>query len=249
MSESNAKSATGRNRKPPRLRRRYVGLILLVLLLGALVILAAALAGKVDLGKATPEILLPLFLIIGLTVLMVVLMLVALTTNFIAGRKNGKPEALGMPAGSVSAVIALMLLLVFASFTIFFFTQIRFGEGDGYISRGVTAQALQALPQNRILQLNVQNPEADPAARTYEVRLAAEHPASVDFAQSASTLIGTLLSAIAGFYFGGKATKMGVDATRTAAADGLAKTKETAGNGQHDVPAEGDHHERIVDPG
>ena len=151
-----------------------------LLLLAVLLMLASAVAGKVDLKSATPEILLPLFVIVGLTVLMVVLMVVALTTNFIAGRKNGGPEALGMPAGSVSAVIALMLLLVFASFTVFFFSQIRFGEGDGYVSSGVTAQALQQLPQNRILQLNVQNPEADPAARTYDVRLAAEHPNSVE---------------------------------------------------------------------
>src|SRR5690349_15629924 len=114
MPEDSARTAAGRTRRPPWLRRRYLGLILLVLLLGVLVVVAAALASNVDLGKATPEILLPLFLILGLTVLMVVLMVVALTTNFVVGRKNGRPEALGMPAGSVSAVIALMLLLVFA---------------------------------------------------------------------------------------------------------------------------------------
>src|SRR6478752_1976430 len=229
MPEGNARTTTGRNRKPPWLRRRYLGLILLVLLLAVLLMLASAVAGKVDFKSATPEILLPLFVIVGLTVLMVVLMVVALTTNFIAGRKNGGPEALGMPAGSVSAVIALMLLLVFASFTVFFFSQIRFGEGDGYVSSGVTAQALQQLPQNRILQLNVQNPEADPAARTYDVRLAAEHPNSVEFAQNAATLVGTLLSAIAGFYFGGKATKMGVDATRAKAENDSAQANRIAG--------------------
>jgi len=217
----------------------------LVLLLGVLVVVTAALASNVDLGKATPEILLPLFLILGLTVLMVVLMVVALTTNFVVGRKNGRPEALGMPAGSVSAVIALMLLLVFASFTIFFFTQIRFGEGDGYVSSGVTAQDLQALPQNRILQLNVQNPGADPASRTYEVKLAAEHPASVDFAQNAATLIGTLLTAVAGFYFGGKATKMGVDAMRSKASNGAAMTKGTAENPQGLVRGGDEHQGRI----
>lgn len=204
-------------KKPPRLRRRYIGLILLLLMLAVLGIIIWAM-GAMSTTKATPEILLPLFLIIGVTVLMVVLMAVALTANFIVGRKGEKPEALGMPAGSVSAVIALMLLLVFATFTVFLFTQIRSGEGEGFVSRGVTVDVLKNFPQNRILGLSVENPEAAAAERTYELTLAAGHPDSIDFAKNAATLVGTLLAAVAGFYFGGKATERGVDAGKSTSA-------------------------------
>lgn len=44
------------------------------------------------------------------------------------------------------------------------------------------------------------------AGRTYRVKLAAAHPASDDYAKSAAATIGTLVTAVAGFYFGQRAT-------------------------------------------
>jgi hypothetical protein len=226
------------------LRRRYIGLILLLLVL---ITLAAILGGTGILigtgSKATPEILLPLFLIVGSMALLMTLMAVALTTNFITGRKGDGPGALGMPEGSVSAVIALMLLIVFAVFTVYFFNQIRAGEGDGFVSTGVTAEALQSLPQDRILEITVQNPEAEAAARTYGVRLAAAHPDSIDFAKNAATLVGTLLTAIAGFYFGQKATKSGVAAAKSTKAEQAGSAEEATTKAQSKPPP------RVAAPG
>lgn len=227
---SAATSSSGNGKQPRRLRRRHISLILLLLVLVSLAGILLGSGALVGFGiNTTPEILLPLFLIVGAAVLLMTLMAVALTTNFIVGRKGDPPGALGMPEGSVSAVIALMLLLVFSVFTIYLFNQIRFGEGTGYISTGVTADALQALPQDRILELEVQNPEAEADARTYNVMLAAEHPASIDFAKNAATLIGTLLTAVAGFYFGQKATGSGVAAARAQSAADIAAAQTTAG--------------------
>ncbi|MDQ0850656.1 putative membrane protein [Arthrobacter sp. B3I9] len=217
------------------MRRRYVGLILLVFVVVALVNILFMLGQMIHSSQGQPqpssEILLPLFLIVGLVVLLTMLMAVALTTNFIVGRKypEDRPGALGMPGGSVSAVIALLLLLVFAVFSVFFFNQIRAGEGDGFISRGVTADALKVLPQDRIIELNVENPQAEPTARTFAVKLAAAHRDSVDLAKNTATLVGTLLSAVAGFYFGGRATKMGAEVVKARTADGPATGKTTGG--------------------
>ena len=87
-----------------------------------------------------PEVTLTLWLVIGAAFLLVMIMIVALTSNFVVGRR-AVPGALGLPDGSISAIIALMLLLIFAISSVFLFNQIRAGEGEGFISTGVTVDA------------------------------------------------------------------------------------------------------------
>ncbi|MET3721057.1 hypothetical protein ABIB27_002920 [Arthrobacter sp. UYEF21] len=44
-----------------------------------------------------------------------------------------------------------------------------------YVSTGVTADALKSLPQERVLEVTVENPQADLAVRTFQVKLARPH--------------------------------------------------------------------------
>lgn len=73
-------------------------------------------------------------------------------------------EALGLPPGSVRALLALLLLVIFASMTVFFFG------------------ALRNAPPN------------------------VENGAAADIAKQVLTILGTLLAAVSGFYFGTTST-------------------------------------------
>jgi hypothetical protein len=204
-------------RRKPILTRRYEGmiilaLILLFLFLGLFKLVPDLLTAMQD-SKVSPEILYTLWLVLGALSLIGILMAVALISRFIIGSR-AVPGSLGLPEGSISAVLALMLLLIFASSTIFLFSQIRAGEGDGFVSSGLSAEALRSLPQDRILEVNVENPTVpDAAARTYQVRLVAVHTDSIEFGRTTALTIGTLLTAVSGFYFGERATRHAVSAS------------------------------------
>ena len=73
-------------------------------------------------------------------------------------------EALGLPPGSIRALLALLLLVIFASMTVFFFG------------------ALRNTPPN------------------------VENAAAADIAKQVLTILGTLLAAVSGFYFGTTST-------------------------------------------
>ncbi|MEW1805168.1 hypothetical protein [Pseudarthrobacter sp. NPDC080039] len=70
------------------------------------------------------EVTLTIWIILGVGVLLLMLMAIAVLSYLING-KGAQREALGLPEGSVSAVIALTLLLIFAIFTIYLYGQIR----------------------------------------------------------------------------------------------------------------------------
>jgi hypothetical protein len=189
---------------------------LLAIIVGAValivVVVVAPTLGAINSDGTTgpaPEVALTLWLVIGSAVLLLMIMAVALLSNYVI-KNRAIPTALGLPEGSVSAIIALMLLLIFAISSVFLFNQIRAGEGDGFISSGLTIEGLRSLPQERILEASVENPsETNAALRTYRVRLAAAHTDSIEFAKASALTIGTLLTAVAGFYFGQRATQSG----------------------------------------
>lgn len=184
--------------------------ILAVVLLAVVIMISFIVPPLMDReNRPTAEMALSGWLVVGSVVLLVVLMAVALLSNFVIGNRS-IPGPLGMPEGSVSAVIALMLLLIFAITSIYLFSQLQGAENNGRDSSGVTSAVLQGLPQDRILELRVENPAAPVADRTYTVKLSATNRVSVDFAQATSLTIGTLLTAVAGFYFGQRATQSGI---------------------------------------
>lgn len=209
------------------MRRRILGTAILaaiaiILFWGVLSVPALLISSEGS--TVSPEIIYTLWLVLGALALLGVLMIVALVINVVVG-KRAVPGPLGLPEGSIRAVIALLLLLIFASSTVFLYTQIRAGEGDGFVSSGLSVDALRGLPQDRVLEVVAENAEEPVAAnRTYRARLAAAHPDSFEFGKTAALTIGTLMIAVSGFYFGGRATEI-------ALARGRDDTKSGAGNG------------------
>lgn len=210
-------------------RRNFLAFLMLVLLAVLIVFIVAMApvltpAPSVD-GKPgqVSQLSLTVALVIGAAVLLMMVMILSLVARFVTGRK-GRTDALGLPSGSVGAIIALMLLLIFSLLSVFLFSEMRAGEGDGFVSTGVTVDAIKSLPQERILEVTVENPQAEAAARTFQVKLAAAHPASDDFARAAALTVGTLLTTVVGFYFGQRATQTGAQIGATGATDSLSGT-------------------------
>lgn len=170
--------------------------------------------------KGGDELNLPLIIITGVVFLLVVLGLLTFVFS-VMGLAN-RDEALGLPSGSVRAVIALMLLVVFAIVAIFLYSD---------VARSGRLQKIENVPEAKVedLRKNVEvvltieekakpvdqkgspadqkgapaDQAAAPAAKSYTVhyRVPASRTAE-DLAKQLIVLLGTLVTAVSSFYFG-----------------------------------------------
>jgi hypothetical protein len=133
-------------------------------------------------------------------------------------------EALGMPEGSIRALIAMSLILIFAIIGILVFTA-GSAEGTETTSTGVTQEQIQALRADGALVLSqtlLSPAPPSPAAPLYTVTTRQTMTReSHDFGLQLMTTVSTLVVAVAGFYFGSRA----VSAANTAMQDQLRLTR------------------------
>lgn len=141
---------------------------------------------------------LPLLAIVGLVTLIITLALAAIA--FAQVDLDDKSQPLGLPDGSVRAVIALGLLVLFAIITIFLYND---RGSRSYWTAPMTETALAKLVQEVPAQRILKQEPVDVAVKTYRVQLIdTDRQASDRFADQLLTILGTLLSSVAGFYFG-----------------------------------------------
>lgn len=179
---------------------------LLILALIALGIAAWAIRSHLE----VPEVVLTLLLIFGIVVLLTTIgALVVLLAGF---RLTTRKEALGLPSGSVRAIIALGLLLVFSIVSVFLF----WNTGHDIVeSSGISADQLALLPKDRIVSIQA-------TGTTYTVGVISGTGLSDQLAQQLMTMLGTLLTAVAAFYFGSASVSAAYRASQGAAADARA---------------------------
>jgi hypothetical protein len=175
----NEGETTPRNKKKKRiwLRISTVALILLGISVGALLLMFAPWFQP----KEMPYLTTTLVIIFGTTTL-----LSSLTVATVMFKRLGltdKEEALGLPEGSVRALIALILIIIFAIMVIF-------------LHADMTVSPLKYENGTYITDVNgtilYEQPPLD---------------AQIDFSKQVLTTVSTLVVAIAGFYFGTKAVK------------------------------------------
>lgn len=152
-----------------------------------------------------PEILVPIALIIGLVGLITALS--AMVAVFVRAGVVNKDEALGFPSGSVRALIALLLILMFAILAVFFYSQVRGGEVLESVSR---AEYEGLLAQDRVVGAKLVNDNVNDALDKFDVRVASDQQ-STDIAKQLLTTLSTLVVALAAFYFGNKAITTAAD--------------------------------------
>jgi hypothetical protein len=174
------------------------------------------------LNDAGPELTLPLIVIIGVVVLLLTLALVAVTFSILDMQDRAQPLAL--PEGSVRAVIALMLLLVFAIAAIFLYSNVA-ASGRLRIAENQTAAALAEMKKHVTVVFTLPPepapgapaPAAGTPAPTYMVYYREPgSPAGDDIAKQLIVLLGTLVTAVASFYFGSSSVSSARDAAERA---------------------------------
>ena len=140
---------------------------------------------------------------LSLLLLVAVLLFVTALTVMAAGyRALGlahDTHALGLPEGSVRAILALMLVFLFFVAVLFLFGTLSFHESS-QLEDVPLAQYNQLLSADRVLA-SVQTESAPEPL--YDVTIATgPGQAAEDMAETLVTLLGTLVTAVAAFYFG-----------------------------------------------
>ncbi len=161
-----------------------------------------------------------------------------------------KEEALGMPEGSIRALIAMSLILMFAIIGV---TVLYAGMGGEQTqSNGITSAQIERLENVQIIAISVVDAAASPGSERFNVTARTElSQAGHDFGLQLLTTVSTLVVAVAGFYFGSRAVNQGAKtatAAQKAAVDArnAAAGAGTAGGGTA-AAEEGAAAEEVVD--
>jgi hypothetical protein len=93
-------------------------------------------------------------------------------------------------------VLALLLIIIFAIMSTFLYARIYSGEAASSVLQAVTQEQLGQLPPQRIVWQK-QNENG-----TYDVGFVYPNQDSTDFAKQIMQIVGTLVVAVVGFYFG-----------------------------------------------
>ncbi len=148
--------------------------------------------------KQTPEISLPILLVTSIVALLAALSSMVAVFNSL--RLTNPEYALGLPEGTVRAVIALSLILIFMTTSTFLSGQLK---GPTILSKNFPQEQLENF-KDRVISVEKREENNQ---TVYDVQLLGEiNAASIDFAKQILTTIGTLVVAVAGFYFGSRAS-------------------------------------------
>ncbi len=169
---------------------------------------------------------LPLIAIGGLIVLILLLTVVAMIFS-VLGLTN-KDQAMGLPEGSIRAVIALSLIILFTILSVFLYKNIKGDDArDKFqiierLSDTERNQFILTHPTARDIQSVVSKDKAGNPVKTsdnkdlYDVSYRSTNPASDDFAKQLLVLMGTLMTAVTSFYLGAGTVTSGVTAGQNA---------------------------------
>jgi hypothetical protein len=166
------------------------------------------------------EVTLPVIIIAGLVVLVMVLGL--LTFVFSVLKLSDSKEALGLPSGSIRAVIALMLLVIFAIVAIFLYSDV---SSSGRLQEIKNVQNEQ---QETELRKQFDVLYAVPVSKDAKYPTSLYHrtgsKAAEDLAKQLIVLLGTLVTAVSSFYFGSSSIAAATKPTQTGGPNAKAVT-------------------------
>jgi hypothetical protein len=115
--------------------------------------------------------------------------------------------AMGLPEGSIRAILALMLVLLFGVVSVFLVGSAE-RSGGGRQLDNLTVAQVDALPQDQVLSRT----ESPAGSGVYDVVMtAAPNAAFDDLSKQLLTTLATLVVAIAAFYFGASTVTNAVD--------------------------------------
>lgn len=188
---------------------------------GSIVLVIGIVAGVGALPWNDSPASLTLVVVVGFAALLGIVALVAIGYGLASlGNAN---EALGLPAGSVRALVALLIIVMFAVMSFYFVEVLRKLHGELEETKSAAPPAVQRpapvadAPADRTTtapttapQTTAAPPAPPAAAQTPAARAnapAATTPAAgsvADLAKLVLQILGTLMTTIVGFYFGSK---------------------------------------------
>jgi amino acid transporter len=207
MAPSGTKKEAAPNDDVPAIRAAFVVIVTVVVVFSLLALGAWALkAGKVD-----DSVRLPLLVIAGLVSLIALLAVMAIAFKTV--HLANQTQALGLPDGTVRAVIALSLILIFAVVTVYLFSNLS--DLDT-----VACQELEALKNQIAKTTGNRSLAATPVATDTsgtnaptstslspaDTRRQSKLASSEDFAKQLLIMLGTLITSITSFYFASSKT-------------------------------------------
>lgn len=151
----------------------------------------------------SPEIVVSVVVIAGAALLVLGLATTAVIFRHL--RLANKTEPMGLPSGSIRALIALMLILIFTFVSVFLITNVDTATGP---IDCLTLDDANAIPIEQVQSRLVSKADCgneDP----YFVVVKKDSTFSEQLSQQLMTTLGTLVVAIASFYFGSQAVMNG----------------------------------------
>jgi IPT/TIG domain len=170
-------------------------LLTLIISLGVLAALYRWLAGK---DLFLPELTLPMLLLASI-VLFIGAIAVLVNVYRSVGLQD-KQYALGLPDGSVRAVIALILIFLFFVAITFIYFSIARGQPNTTL-RGLTPAQFAQIPATDLISSTPVPAAGTPTSYTVTIRGTASS-AEQDIGKNLIVLLGTLITAVTAFYFG-----------------------------------------------
>lgn len=209
-----------------------VAAIVSVGILGAITLLVVWLAER---NKTGPEVALSLQFVAAAVLLILVICVLSIIFRLLG--LDDRSRAMGLPEGSIRAIIALLLIVLFFLAAVFLFesTQERPDAGVRRTLQSITADRLAGISTDQILSLQSRT-EGD--TTVYDVDLAqapTNTPESKDIAKQLITVVATLVTAVAAFYFG--ANSVGAAASRAYRETTLALNTPPGGGQANPSPA------------
>lgn len=229
----------GENRKAKGLLS-WIGVALLVALTASCVGYVASLMSQLEPAKGAPQPPAgapfpsePLLLTVAMMVAfaLVVVLVILLLIFFRMTHTEDKTQALALPSGSVRALIAFALVLMFVCLGVYLQEAIA-NDGPEEAQKGVTQEALTALKAqfNRVYAVPATEPGPDKTPRFDVTYFPGRSKDADDLAKQMFTQLATVFVTVVGFYFGSSTAASGVGAG-VAAAGRLTgkKTPDNAG--------------------
>jgi uncharacterized RDD family membrane protein YckC len=157
--------------------------------------------------RRTASLVIPIYVIGGVLAIICALAIVSLA--YAAVGLAEPQQALGLPQGTVRAVIALSLLFIFLLASLYLYGDLSSkskGLGRVFTSTGVTEETLKSWRTEDPDSIVSINRRIEGEETVYDVqRQFGQSETSEDFAKQILTTVSTLVVAIAGFYFGTRA--------------------------------------------
>ena len=148
-------------------------------------------------GTAEANIGAIIILLVGITLTLMFI----LSAGFNRLNLSDANQALGLPEGSVRALIAIFLIVVFVGIGIYIFRSVAYPTTTTI--HGLTQEQVAELAIENILA-TIQRNEGDPETFNVVLRTNISQD-GVQLGQQVINVLGTLVVAVAGFYFGARA--------------------------------------------